>query len=756
MPGQERPRPGQMSALLAELVRAPEIDPGASWERALTPGAVIGRFELVREVGRGSFGIVYEARDRELGRTVAFKAIHPGARPDVAGDLLLREAEAAALCSHPNIVTLHDLGRSEHGPYLVLEFLRGETIAARLARGPLGVPEALRVGVDVARGLAHAHAHGVIHRDLSPRNVFLCEDGQVKVLDLGMAQAFGRRRLKGGTPGHMAPEQIRGAPEDERTDVYALGVLLFELLAGEPPSRRSGTLEVPALPGLGTIVARALSEDPVERQRDAGELLVALTGLQPELEHARSSGPAVAVRRRRGFRARVAALVAACIVALLGTAGAIFLHGRTASRVSQITRVAVLPFANLSGDPGQEYLGDGIAQEIAGKLSSVVPVVSGPGVERYKHAHPGAPAIGRELGVAFIVEGSVRRAGKRIRVNATVVRAIDSRQMWSDEIDVPFELVLELQEQVASRVASALGITLGPEQLRSLGPRSARSPEAYDEYLQGEFAWSSVDERAKNDEARLHYERALALDPAYAAALARLAAVEANEYRVFAGGAEHLDRAETLVERALRIDPRLGAARLAHANLRGARFDYQGAAAEYEQLVRDEPLNGEAWDMLCWSLGYAWPRRLADAERACLRSLELTPSTGTTHYHLVRALALQGKLAEAASLQQQVEQLYAGTFYVPYGRFVIAMEAGRPGDALAALRMSSAIGNVYLAWQAAALAQDGQIEEAFARLEEALDTGYRDAADLRNSRWYEPLRRDPRFEKLLAGHGLGP
>jgi len=163
--GQEHLLPGQMSALLAELVRAPAAEPVAGWEHALKPGTMVGRYELVREVGRGGFGVVYEARDRELRRTVAFKAIGPGVRPEVAGDVLLREAEAAALCSHPNIVTLYDLGRCEHGPYLVLEFLRGETLAARLAREPLAVAEALRVAVEVAKGLAHAHAHGVIHRE---------------------------------------------------------------------------------------------------------------------------------------------------------------------------------------------------------------------------------------------------------------------------------------------------------------------------------------------------------------------------------------------------------------------------------------------------------------------------------------------------------------------------------------------------------------------------------------------------------------
>jgi len=442
-------------------------------------------------------------------------------------------------------------------------------------------------------------------------------------------------------------------------------------------------------------------------------------------------------------------------VAVLGAVLAVVLHGRTAPKSSPITRVAVLPFANLSGDPAQEYLGEGIAQEIAGKLSSVVPVISGSSVARYKHTNPGAPAIGRELGVAFIVEGGVRRAGQRIRVNATVVRAIDSRQMWSDEIDVPFDQVLELDERVASRVAHALGFPPGPEQQRSLGPRGTRSMEAYDEYLQGEFAWNSVEDRVKNLEARLHYERALALDPAYAPALARLATVEAIGYRDFDSRSELLDRAESLLKRALSIDTHLGITRYAHAELRTVRFDYQGAAGEYEQLLRDEPLNWEAWDALCWSLGYAWPRRLAEAEQACRRSLELNPNNESAYYHMVRALALQGKHAEAEEAQRQLEQLAEGSAHVPWGRFVIAMEAGRPRDALAALQAERA-NNLEMAWQAAALAQAGQIEEAFARLEQALDAGFRDAADLRNSRWYEPLRKNPRFEKLLAKHGLGP
>jgi serine/threonine protein kinase len=196
-------RSGALSALLAEMVRVPPE--GSASPRSLRPGSVVGRFELVREIGRGGFGVVWDAKDRELGRAVAFKAVLAGRR-DGCEERLLSEAEAAARLAHPNSVALYDVGRTENGPYLVLEPLRGETLAKRLEHGAVPVREALRIALEVAEVLAHAHAHGVVHRDLTPGNVFLCEDGQVKVLDLGMAHAFGHRKLDGGTPAYMAPE----------------------------------------------------------------------------------------------------------------------------------------------------------------------------------------------------------------------------------------------------------------------------------------------------------------------------------------------------------------------------------------------------------------------------------------------------------------------------------------------------------------------------------------------------------------------
>ena len=202
--------PGEVSRLLEELAQAPARELREAWERGLQPGAVVGRFELLRELGRGGFGVVYEARARELVRLVAFNAIRPGNRSlaELRQRWLQREAEAAAQLNHPNIVTLHDFGRAEAGPYLILELLHGRTLQQRIESGPLPASEAVRIAIGVARALAHAHACGVVHRDLKPSNVFLCDDGTVKVLDFGLAGILTAGASSGGgTPAYMAPEQ---------------------------------------------------------------------------------------------------------------------------------------------------------------------------------------------------------------------------------------------------------------------------------------------------------------------------------------------------------------------------------------------------------------------------------------------------------------------------------------------------------------------------------------------------------------------
>src|SRR6266508_2676978 len=248
---------------------------------------------------------------------------------------LLREAEAAARLSHPNIVTLHGLGRTEQGPYLVLELLKGETLRHRLDRGPVPVREAVSIAVEIARGMAHAHAQGVVHRDLKPANVFLCEDGRVKVLDFGMAHAFGRPRQDGGTPAYMAPEQWARAPEDERTDVFALGTMLFEMTSSELPfpaddsgkavlsGKKPPVLEVREASALGGLVGRMLEQDPTRRPRDGGEVLAELSAIHKELELA-TSVPSVTVRARRRSWRVFAPIAAGVLLGMAIMAGALW------------------------------------------------------------------------------------------------------------------------------------------------------------------------------------------------------------------------------------------------------------------------------------------------------------------------------------------------------------------------------------------------------------------------------------------------
>ncbi|HET8732966.1 MAG TPA: protein kinase [Anaeromyxobacteraceae bacterium] len=273
----------------------------------------MGRFEIVRELGRGGFGVVYEAKDRDLGRQVAVKVVRPGRIAEEEGKVS-REAEAIARLAHPNLITLFEVGRSEHGPFLVFELLRGKTLDLRIEEGPLPVQEAVHIATEVARGLAHAHAEGVIHRDLKPANVFVTSKGLVKILDFGMAHAFGRRRLSGGTPAYMAPEQWEDDPEDERTDVFALGVMLYRMLTGEYPfpegqgkwSAEPATprkLDVPGAPELADLVEKMLGRAPKGRPRDGAAVLAALRPIDDRLRARPAEGnpPEHAKRRKATF-----------------------------------------------------------------------------------------------------------------------------------------------------------------------------------------------------------------------------------------------------------------------------------------------------------------------------------------------------------------------------------------------------------------------------------------------------------------------
>lgn len=800
--GSKALRPGQLSALLEQLAR-PEAECGSAWDRALGPGAIIGRFELVREVGRGGFGVVYEARDLELGRAVAFKAVRASARREVREERLFHEAEAAARLSHPNIITLFDVGRSEHGPYLVLELLRGQTLAQRLEQGPLPFQEALRIGVEVAKGLAHAHAQGVVHRDLTPGNVYLTEDGQVKVLDLGMAHAFGRRRVDGGTPAYMAPEQCRGAPEDERTDVFALGVLLYQMLAGELPfpaddgksllaSKPAPALGVAGAPGLGELIGRMLEKDPVKRPRDAGAMLPELTAFQTDLHRTPSTGTATPVRRRRRSRWRLAALVAAGV--LLGVAVAALgsrwqAESRNAAASATAPSIAVLPFADMSPRKDQEHFSDGIAEEILNALTHVegLRVAGRTSSFFFKGKSVRLPEIGRELNVGTVLEGSVRKDQNRVRITAQLINVADGYHLWSETYDRELTGVFALQDEIARHVVEALKIKLLPGRGPASIAQRGTSPEAYQQYLEGRHAYNvaSADGYRRAVEA---FERTLAIDPAYAPAWAGLA-VALNYRWSFRGLAEgyeeHRRRAVEAAERAVALEPGLADGYYARGYVRSI-IQHDWAAAEQDMehalalnpgdadarcrhaifvlaplgrladAIRSgrhatalDPLAAQCWNAL--GLLYSNDAQFDRAAEVLRRALELSPQHAFAAWNLTRTFLAQGRAPEALAVARG-----SGDELSRLAALAIA-EHGLGHDreaqqAVEALIAGDAPGSAYYVAQVHGWwgDRDGALrwlERAFERHDRRLfEVGY----DLS----FRALRRDQRYRALLRKMNL--
>ncbi|HET9599646.1 MAG TPA: protein kinase [Anaeromyxobacteraceae bacterium] len=645
---------------------------------------MIGRFELVRELGRGGFGLVWEAKDRALGRNVAFKAVVAG--PTVAREeRALCEAEAAARLMHPNIVTLYDVGRCEDGPYLVLELLRGDTLAARVEQGPLSVREALRIAVEVTKGLAHAHEHGVVHRDLTPGNIFLCEDGQVKVLDLGMAHAFGHRKLDGGTPAYMAPEQAQGAPEDERTDVFALGVVLYRMLSGVLPFERGAhhrwkvppQLDVPDAPGVGAILRRMLAVRPTDRPRTAGEVLAALKSFEGELQRAGSGTQPVRRRRRASLRITGLVVLAIAFGVMIAIAAGHW-KGARPSLPGVNASIAVLPFADLSPEHDQEYLADGVAEELLNGLAQVdgVRVPARTSSFSFKGKQVDLAEIGHKLAVTHLLQGSVRRAGQRVRVAAQLVNAADGSNIWSHTFEGDLADIFAVQDQVARGVLTALEVRLLPQ---AHVAATSTSSEAYAHYLIGRqmFYTNSDDDVAR---AVKHFERAIELDPRYAPAWAFLANA-ITQRALFAGfaSAEDRERAVAAADRAIALSPEDAIGYVSRTYLRQALlWDWTGARSDIERALtmRRTSLNPyNQYSILLGTFG-----RTSDAIAAARRATEIDPLNGLYWGNLAYLYVDAGELELARAAFTRAMEIIPDRYH--YGLGLVELLGGHAAAAL--------------------------------------------------------------------------
>ncbi len=643
----------------------------------LKAGTKLGPYEILAPIGAGGMGEVYRALDPRLGREVAVKVLPEHlARNRDALARFEREAKAIAALSHPNILAIHDFGSEEGLAYAVTELLEGETLRSRLEREALGWRRGVEIAEAIAGGLAAAHTKGVVHRDLKPENLFLTTDGRVKILDFGLARFEPPASAQGtagaatvsepgtvmGTIGYMSPEQIRGEPARPPSDLFSLGVVLYEMITGRrafsastggetlaailrdtPPE--PAKLGKPIPPELDRILTRCLEKSPGERFQSAQDLAFALksTLSSPAI----AAVPVVAATWRP--RAWIAGGAAALILVAVVAAFAVGRWRRTGPE--RIESLAVLPLDNLSGDPAQDYFADGMTEALLtglGKIRSLR-VSSRSAVMKYKGQRSSLAGIARELKVDALVEGSVVRSGDRVRVSARLIHPGTDRQLWAESYERDLRDILGLQGEVARAIAVEIRTTLSPPEKARLEKARPVNPEAHDFYLRGKFLHSRVNE-ADNRAAVELLEHAVTADPGFAPGQAALAQAYVNRFLWFAPGEQKQleQKAYAATEKALALDTELGEAYLARGMLLWTpvnRFAHDRAALEIRRALALNPNLDEAHMQLSRiyvHIGF-FPEALAEASLA----LEINPSFGSALHHKAEALLYQGQREEA-------------------------------------------------------------------------------------------------------------
>ena len=738
---------------------------------------------------------VFEARDVSLGRTVVIKVISAELAAGVDADRFRREIQVAATLRHPHIVPLLSAGEADGILYYTMPFINGESLQQRLQRaGPLPVPEVVHLAEEVADALDHAHRQGVIHRDIKPANILL-EDEHAIVADFGIAravrQATGRAEtmltvtgLVLGTPHYMSPEQGGGDVVDGRTDIYSLGCVLHEMLAGSPPFEGATAQQIilqhfvkdPPLitrddmpGGLREVLTRTLAKDPEQRYASAAELRNDLRSL--ETRHLPTSLPASLTTRELRSAPRTP-------TPSVPTSG-------------PIDSLAVLPFDSPAAGTDDEYLADGITESILNKLTRVsgLRVVPRSIVFRYKRREIDIPVVAGELRVRALVTGRVRQRGQTLHVSAELTDALSESQLWGDRISRSAEDIFAVQEEMATEIVKSLRLRLSAEEKQELMRRYTEDSVAYRAYLRGRYQWNK---RTRDGFLRAiaHFQEAIDRDPSYALAYAGLAdAYNVLGYYNYLPPREAYTKAKAAATRALDLDESLAQA---HASLGYTRlffdWDWSGAEASFRRAIELDPTYASAHQWYAWCLlvmrrmdemieamrtalqldplsliinahmGYAffWAGRFDEALEQLARTQALDPDFALTYWPLGAIHVWNGRTDEAIAAFQRLVDLTGGTIGMGYlgitagigGRLDITRDVLQRLDAAASSRYISPLD------RAICHAGLGDVEETFRWLESAVEERVSDLVRLRVLPWPEVVRRDPRFERVAGEIGL--
>ena len=751
--------------------------------RAQLQSSLGAAYTLVRELGGGGMSRVFVARDEQLGRDVVVKVLAPELTQELSAERFGREVRLAAGLQEPHIVPVLSAGTTAGGlPFYTMPYVAGESLRARIERGSVPVAEGVSVLRDVATALEHAHARGVVHRDIKPENILLSGRTAV-VTDFGIAKAIAASQthvaaatLTGagvslGTPAYMAPEQALGDTVDARADLYAWGVVAYELLAGRPPFVETSAQRLivahvmdqpaplaslaPSAPAsLVDLVMRCLAKDPADRPADAAALIAALDGAPS------ASRDAVATPAR-------------------------------GARAEAIPAVAVLPFANLSSDPENEFLSDGITDEIIYTLGRIdgLRVAGRTSCFSLKGQSLDPAAVGRKLDVTSVVDGSVRRAGNRVRVQAALVSAADGFQLWSERYDRDLSDVFAVQEEIARAIATELRVRLGRGTERRIASPPTSDAEAYEMYLRGRHALAQRTTTASFDAVRL-LESAVGRDPGFARAWAGLAdAYLAAPVYAGASPRESWPRARDAIQRALAIDPGLAEAHtsLAYGTML-YEWDWASAEASFRRAIELNPSYAPAHH---WYADFLAGRgRLEESLREMTRAHELDPLSpivgaetawvlallrrgdeaiahidellradpGFAHAHVVRGLVLQSIGDHRSAIAAHRTALETGGHYAfSFAALIYAHAAsGERGEArrlLASLEERARREHVPAFAFALAHTGLGDLEQAFAWLERGIEDKDELLAENFLDPLFDPLRADQRYERVLAQLG---
>jgi serine/threonine protein kinase/Tfp pilus assembly protein PilF len=689
-------------------------------------GQIVSHYKILGKLGGGGMGIVYKAEDTTLGRLVALKFLPERMDEDpLMLERFQREARSASALNHPNICTIYEIGRHDGRPFISMEYLDGTTLKERLGAQPLGIEEILAIGSQIADALGAAHASGIIHRDIKSANIFVTRDGRTKILDFGLAKsALGRgadeevlaetRTVMAatglltepgttvGTVAYMSPEQVLGQELDSRSDLFSFGVVLFEMVAGVLPfvgASQGAVLDGilhkdPAAPGairpdlpreLEVIILKALEKDRGLRYQAASEMKADLARLERDRDQR-----ALPERRRR--KIRPVGVAASALTIALALIGALIWRSPSRDAASSPPKgkimMAVLPFQNLSGDPEQEYFSDGLTEEMISRLGNLEPerlgLIARTSSMRYKGAAMPLDQVARELGVAYLIEGSVRRAAGRVRITAKLIQASDQTQLWAENFEKPVEDIFAVQSDVADKVAASLAVKLLDDRRAALARPSTDNPAAHEAYLQGRYHWEKRS-REGLEKAVESFRRAVDLDPNYALAYAGLA----DSYIIMPWFAsiparETLPQARAAAEKALALDETLAEAHTSMGYILVLEWNWEGATREFKRALALNPGYAVAhhWysnylDTIGWT-----DEAIAEgirAEELDPYSLIIIRDLGAAYFHARRYDEATQKYRKALELDPSFAPAYGflGTAYTALGDHDQAIAEGQ-------------------------------------------------------------------------------